>query len=156
MSVTPNCTKLSSLDDFNEYIEQLRVETNFDANNLNLCRKDICNVIWGTGNPDISGIGNSIGYVLEITLGCGLALTAITTRMKQGRNWTFVQFVTSAGLEAFFDFAIYFALSIIIASIVVLVNKDFSVSTSGFGATEAEIALAIPFISYRTLTRINT
>lgn len=67
----------------------------------------------------------------------------MTTRTKRGQKWAFLQFVTSAGLEAFFDFAIYFALSIIIASIVVLVNKDFGVSNSGFGANEAEIALAM-------------
>jgi hypothetical protein len=80
---------------------------------------------------------------LQITLGFGLAATAMTTRTKRGPKWAFLQFVTSAGLEAFFDFAIYFALSIIIASIIVLANKDFGVSTSGFGASEAEIALAM-------------
>ena len=57
MATTPNCTKLMSLGDFNGYIDQLRTETNFDASNLTLCRDDICNAIWGTGNPDISGIG---------------------------------------------------------------------------------------------------
>jgi hypothetical protein len=57
MAATPNCTNLLSLGDFNQYIEQLRTETNFNANNLALCRADICNAIWGTGNPDISGIG---------------------------------------------------------------------------------------------------
>jgi hypothetical protein len=57
MTAAPNCTRLMSLDDFNGYIEQLRTETNFDTNNLTACRNDICNAIWGTGNPDISGIG---------------------------------------------------------------------------------------------------
>jgi len=57
MNSVPNCTKLLSLRDFNKYIEQLRLETNFDTNNLTLCREGICNAIWGTGNPDISGIG---------------------------------------------------------------------------------------------------
>jgi hypothetical protein len=80
---------------------------------------------------------------MEITLGFGLAAIVMITRTKEGRKWSFLQFVASAGLEAFFDFAIYFALSILIASIVVLANKDFGVSTSGFGACEAEIALAM-------------
>jgi hypothetical protein len=80
---------------------------------------------------------------MEITLGFGLAVTVMAARTKEGRKWAFLQFVTSAGLEAFFDFAIYFALSILIATIVVLANKDFGVTTSGFGACEAEIALAM-------------
>jgi hypothetical protein len=45
------------MGDFNKYIDKLRLETNFDGNNLTLCRQGICNAIWGTGNPDISGIG---------------------------------------------------------------------------------------------------
>ena len=57
MAAIPNCTNLLSLGDFNKYIEHLRTETNFITENLTLCREDICNAIWGTGNPDISGIG---------------------------------------------------------------------------------------------------
>ncbi|CAG7560617.1 unnamed protein product [Fusarium equiseti] len=143
MDSTPNCTNLLTMGDFNKYIDKLRLETNFDGNNLTLCRQGICNAIWGTGNPDISGIGIAVGYIMEITLGFGLAATLMATRSKEGRKWAFLQFVTSGGLEAFFDFAIYFALSILIATIVVLANKDFGVTTSGFGACEAEIALAM-------------
>jgi len=80
---------------------------------------------------------------MEITLGFGLAAILMATRTKEGRKWAFLQSVTSVGLEAFFDFAVYFALSILIATIVVLSNKDFGVTTSEFGACEAEIALAM-------------
>lgn len=64
-------------------------------------------------------------------------------RTKKGPKWEFLQFVTTAGLEAFFDFAIYFSIAINIASIVVLVNKDFGLSTAGFGASDAQIAMAM-------------
>lgn len=57
MDRTPNCTQLQSMGDFNEYIKQLRTETNFATSNLTQCREDICLTIWGDGNPDISGIG---------------------------------------------------------------------------------------------------
>lgn len=66
---------------------------------------------------------------------------AIST--KKGPKWAFLRFVSTVGLEAFFDFAIYFALAINIASIVVLVHKDFGVSTAGFGASDAQIAMAM-------------
>lgn len=45
------------MGDFNEYIKQLRTETNFVTSNLTQCREEICFAIWGQGNPDISGIG---------------------------------------------------------------------------------------------------
>ncbi|KAM5353124.1 hypothetical protein ACJZ2D_016989 [Fusarium nematophilum] len=143
MDGTPNCTSLQSLGDFNEYLEQLRTETNFVESNLTQCQKEICLAIWGGGNPDILGIGISIGYVVEITLGLGLASAAMSIREKHGQKWAFLQSVTTAGFEAFFDCAIYFAISFNIAAIVVLVNKDFGISTAGFGASEAEIALAM-------------
>jgi hypothetical protein len=84
-----------------------------------------------------------IGYIVEIALGLGLAAATMALQEKQGREWAFLQSVTTAGFEAFFDFGIFFALSINVACIVVLVNKDSGISTVGFGASEAEIALAI-------------
>lgn len=56
MDGTPNCTSLQSLGVFNEYLEQLRYETNFVESNLAQCRKEICLAIWGGRNSDISGI----------------------------------------------------------------------------------------------------
>lgn len=67
-------------------------------------------------------------------------------RQKQGPGWEFAQLVVKAGLEAFFDFAIYFAISVELASIVMLVNKDFGISTAGFGANQAQIAFAISVV----------
>ncbi|KAH6888192.1 hypothetical protein B0T10DRAFT_562605 [Thelonectria olida] len=139
----PNCTSLQSLHGFDDYLKQLRIETDFTKSNLTYCKQYICVAIWGGGNPDISGIGISIGYVVQIALAVGLAAAVMIGQDKQGHKWTCLQSVTKAGFEAFFSFAIYFALSANIASIVVLVDKDFGVSTAGFGASEAEIALAM-------------
>jgi hypothetical protein len=61
----------------------------------------------------------------------------------QGRRWEVWERVVQAGLQSFFDSALYFALSIEMAIIVVLVNKDFGISTHGFGAGDAQVALAI-------------
>jgi hypothetical protein len=45
-------------------------------------------------------------------------------------------------LDAFFDCAIYFALAVELASVVMLARKDYGVNTKGFGARDAQITLA--------------
>jgi hypothetical protein len=54
----------------------------------------------------------------------------------------FFEPVLRAAFDAFFDCAIYFSLAVELASVVMLVRKDFGLSTSGFGASDAQIALA--------------
>lgn len=53
----PNCSMLKQLNDFSDYVQALRVETAFNESNLSLCKNEICSCVYGTGNPDISGIG---------------------------------------------------------------------------------------------------
>lgn len=53
----PSCSHLETLDDFGDYVVSLDSETSFDATALKRCRPEICNAVYGTGNPDISGIG---------------------------------------------------------------------------------------------------
>ncbi|KAH6662210.1 hypothetical protein F5X68DRAFT_279913 [Plectosphaerella plurivora] len=138
-----NCTALRSMKGFDEYIELLRNETDFELSRLEPCRSDVCDAVWGGGNPDISGIGVSVGYIVEIVLGATLVLLSMLLNRKQGRRWEAWDRVVRQGLRAFFDSALYFAISIEIAIIVLLVNKDFGISTDGFGAGDAQVALAI-------------
>lgn len=55
--MAPNCDALAQLDDFSGYVDILRVETEFDETRLEVCKSEICIAVYGTGNPDISGIG---------------------------------------------------------------------------------------------------
>lgn len=55
-----DCSNLTSLSDFADYIDTLRSETEFKTAQLQDCRPEICQAVYGTGNPDISGIGVSI------------------------------------------------------------------------------------------------
>ncbi|KAF4871078.1 hypothetical protein CGCSCA1_v009689 [Colletotrichum siamense] len=141
-----SCSELQILKEFDKYIIAVEKETNFTDEFLSSCRKDICGAIWGDTNPDISGIGVSIGYAVELALGFSLAIIVLLIRQRQGRRWEFFQIVTKKGLEAFFEFAVYFAIAVELATTVMLVNKDFGINTAGFGANEAQNALAIAII----------
>lgn len=54
---SPTCSRLEQLNDFGDYIDTLKSETQFGAAKLRTCKAEICNAIYGNGNPDISGIG---------------------------------------------------------------------------------------------------
>ncbi|KAF4929411.1 hypothetical protein CGCVW01_v001493 [Colletotrichum viniferum] len=143
MAAAVPCKKLQVLNGFNNYIGIVRAHTNFSIELLDQCKEEICHAIWGETNPDISGIGVCIGYAIELAVGFLLAAFMMFIRQRQGRKWEFFQIVTKKGLEAFFEFAIYFAVAIELATIIMLVNKDFGISTADFGANEAQNALAI-------------
>lgn len=55
MAVT--CADFKKLDDFRDYISQLRNETGFNSTILQQCQAEICTTLYGIGNPDMSGIG---------------------------------------------------------------------------------------------------
>lgn len=57
MAKCTHISDLSDLNDFSEYIETLRQATNFNNAELEACRTAICLAVYGSGNPDISGIG---------------------------------------------------------------------------------------------------
>lgn len=58
------CSQWKDLNDFSEYVESLHSKTRFNKAILELCHREICNAIYGTGNPDISGIGVRLNAVL--------------------------------------------------------------------------------------------
>lgn len=55
----PNCPDFAVFNDFGDYVKLLRSETGFRRQPLHQCQTEICSALWGTGNPDISGIGVS-------------------------------------------------------------------------------------------------
>ena len=52
-----NCTALASRSSFPVYIQALRNESGNNFTLLGVCKPEVCNALWGTGNADISGIG---------------------------------------------------------------------------------------------------
>ncbi|KAF6838949.1 hypothetical protein CPLU01_02219 [Colletotrichum plurivorum] len=142
----PDCASLESLTDFDDYVRRVRRETRFDDALLEKCRVAICSAIWGNDNPDISGIGVSVGYAIEAGLGLFLAMFVVTIRGRKGPRWEFSQLIVQAGFDAFFQSAVYFAMSLEVASIYTIVHKDYSISTDGLGAIEAQIILAVSVV----------
>ncbi|KAL2687641.1 hypothetical protein Neosp_005203 [[Neocosmospora] mangrovei] len=55
------------------------------------------------------------------------------------------------GLDSFFSSAAYFALAIQLATIIVLVRKDYGISTADLGAIEARIAQSVAVVSMMPL-----
>lgn len=64
--VEKECSQWKDLNDFSEYVQSLHSKTRFDKAALELCHSEICNAIYGTGNPDISGIGVRLNAVLSL------------------------------------------------------------------------------------------
>lgn len=167
MAVT--CSDFKNLGDFSDYISQIRKETQFNATLLKQCQAEICTTLYGIGNPDVSGIGVRIppfvvmlfslvmliqsiqmcaGYIAELCLGClfGYAyfiFSRDTGNHEPAASW---KRAVERGLTAFFDSAVYFAIAVQLASTVVLVKKDYGLSTDGFGAIQAQISWAVSLV----------
>ncbi|KAF5623683.1 uncharacterized protein FTJAE_10542 [Fusarium tjaetaba] len=144
-----DCSQWTELNDFSEYIQNLDSKTQFNKSILESCKSEICNAIYGTGNPDISGIGVAVGYVLEIILSILLSLAVIMLQ-RSGKNSQRHE-VVKAGLEAFVDSAAYFALALQLATIAVLARKDYGISTADLGAIEARISQSVAVVSMMPL-----
>ncbi|KPM42935.1 hypothetical protein AK830_g3626 [Neonectria ditissima] len=138
-----SCSQFEVLDDFSDYLKALKRETEFDAALLQDCKVEICNAVYGIGNPDISGIGAAASYVLETALSLILSLAVIFLRKQTGSHGREAHGIFTSGLRAFFYSAAYFALANQFATIAVLVRKDYGLSTAELGALEAQVAQAV-------------
>ena len=54
-----DCLDLVSRTSFPNYIATIRNRTGNNFALVDQCKPEICNALWGSGNPDISGIGVS-------------------------------------------------------------------------------------------------
>ncbi|KAM7210423.1 hypothetical protein V8F06_014196 [Rhypophila decipiens] len=121
---------------FEDYISTLRGATAFNQSLLEQCRSSICGALWGYGVPDISGIGVAVGYLLGTILGPFLSFLLLFTLSRLPTR-SQLQSVLTAGLLAFFESAIYFALAIEIATIAILAPKDYESQVVAFGDDDA-------------------
>ena len=56
------CSKLASRSDFTAYANTIKAAVGNNISLLDGCKEEICNALWGSGNPDISGIGVRLRY----------------------------------------------------------------------------------------------
>lgn len=52
-----DCSGLVTRTNFPQYLTALISVTGRDLSNVTQCKATVCNALWGSGNPDISGIG---------------------------------------------------------------------------------------------------
>ena len=64
-----SCGSLDSRTSFPNYIAKIRNATADNFTLVGQCKAEICNALWGSGNPDISGVGVRLCLVLKCT-GC--------------------------------------------------------------------------------------
>jgi hypothetical protein len=57
MNSTIDCSVLGSRHGFSDYIATLNATTGGNSSAIRECKAEICAALWGTGNPDISGVG---------------------------------------------------------------------------------------------------
>lgn len=137
-----DCIALSSRKDFTSYISLLRNLTNGDFNQVISCRREVCGALWGSGNPDISGIGLAIGYLIESAICACLIFLSVYLAEKRKKEDTnrVPSLLLASVVEKFYDSAVFFCFAIQAASIVTLTRADFGVSADGMGAFTLEIA----------------
>ncbi|KAL9600982.1 MAG: hypothetical protein Q9219_002804 [cf. Caloplaca sp. 3 TL-2023] len=169
------CSNLASRTDFSSYIAAVRATTGDDLSLISSCKAEICDALWGSGNPDISGIGVSLrlegkraissnsspmqmilGYILSNTLGflftSALFLIPQSSRIskKTGQRQMSIDrlsYALARGCSSFYDSAIFFSFSIQMASIVMLARLDFGVSASEMGDSTAKITWAVSMLT---------
>ena len=176
-SEASSCSNLTEFNNFIDYIELLRNETDFQQQKILGCKKQICSALWGVGNPDISGIGvrrlpgtkveppvtatnrdqATTGFFLEVIIGFGLSVLILATKQSQPGHEASDSYgdrlrkYAVLGLQTYFDCAIYFSIAIEIAATVMLARKDFSVTQDDFGALDTQVVLAISVVCMLSL-----
>lgn len=143
-----DCSGLVTRTSFSQYLTALRNMAGEDLSNVTYCKTTVCNALWGSGNPDISGIGMIIGYIFENVLGFVLAFSLWILRKRAGNN-LFQRWIRMAthGCGCFYESAIFFTFSIQLASIVMLARLDFGISASGMGDSTARITWAVSLLT---------
>ncbi|KAL8691746.1 MAG: hypothetical protein Q9218_003095 [Villophora microphyllina] len=163
------CSSLRSRTDFTSYIAAIRASTGDNLSRVTDCKVEICCALWGSGNPDVSGIGVSLyssslsmevklnptkmisGYIVANVLGLVLALVLFLSPLasrisrnnqRRRRSTDRIIHVFSQGYSRFYDNAIFLSFSIQIASIVMLVRVDYGVNTHNMGDSTAKITRA--------------
>jgi hypothetical protein len=139
----PHCNALSSRNDFLEYMALLRNITDGDFSRVYTCRAEVCGALWGAGNPDISGIGMAIGYLLESSICASLICVYLWIRGTTGTKFGVTRLILRSAAGTFVDNAIFFTFAIQIASIVTLARANFGISTEGMGAITMKIAWVV-------------
>jgi hypothetical protein len=87
-----------------------------------------------------------IGYFFDFIISLFFAISFALYEPIWTASPTKYRGLLTKGCEVFFDCAVYFALSIQISCMVVLVRKDFGISATGFGGLTVQITWAVALL----------
>jgi hypothetical protein len=135
-----NCLALSTRTNFSGYTALLRNVTNGNFSLVTECRREVCGALWGSGNPDISGIGMAIGYMLQTMICTAIVFCFTLLRFRPKFDTRLARLLLSNASKTFYDNAIFFTFAIQLASIFTLSMANFGVSTADMGGITMKIA----------------
>jgi hypothetical protein len=151
-TTTVDCSHLGTRTDFRSYIDLLSNATGGNFGLASDCKPEICAALWGSGNPDISGIGMTISYCTEVVIGIALTSTLLlmsTGSVPASRLW---RKVLTQTLDVYHDSAVFLAFSVQIASVVMLVKVNFGISADTMGANIVEITWIVSLLTLLPLS----
>ncbi|KAH7411669.1 hypothetical protein DE146DRAFT_249864 [Phaeosphaeria sp. MPI-PUGE-AT-0046c] len=142
-----NCTGLSLRTSWEEYIVVLRVATRNDFSLVANCTSDVCGAFWGSGNPDISGVGMVIGYLLESIIAFGILCAFAYFEQRPPQHAKLPRLLLATASRAFYNNAAFFAFAIQTASIVAFIKLDFGAGSSDMGALTIKIVWILSMLT---------
>jgi hypothetical protein len=142
-----NCTPLSTRTSFEGYIPLLQPNATLDLSLVTHCRAEICSALWGSGNPDISGIGLAIGYLLESSICLVILCFSVWIEQQPPKNPKLAKMLLANVSKAFFDNAAFFTFAIQAASIATLTRVDFGINADGMGALTMQITWLVSMMT---------
>lgn len=150
---TVDCSHLGVRTDLKSYIQLMSITTGNDFDLVGLCKSEICAALWSSGNPDVDGIGMSIGYVLDVVIGTVLTLIfLVLATFSHRKQRTGLSMLLSKTFGAYYDSAIFLAFSIQLAGLVMLAKANFGSSANGMGANTMEVTWIVSLLTLLPLS----
>ena len=159
-----SCDIYSDRKSFPAYV-QLLLRNNFQ--DLDTCRAEICSALWGSGNPDIAGIGvccvlmNELksadalqvitAYIMQLAL--GIAFCALLLFVRVERHPIASRCLRSS-FPVFVDAAMIFTFSVQLASLILMARKDFGISADNLGGYTMEITWTAALLTMLPATMV--
>ncbi|KAH7123633.1 hypothetical protein B0J11DRAFT_506699 [Dendryphion nanum] len=133
------CESLPPRHKFAEYITFMENDPSLVAE----CRLRVCGALWGTGNPDISGMGMVTGYILETSIMVIIVSIFLAINNMKTSNQKYTRFVLANVASTFYDTALFFTLAVQLASNIILAKANSGLNTDGMGAITMKITWVI-------------
>ena len=169
------CSRLDTRTGFPQYVDLLYNASAGRLDTLEDCRPEICRALWGTGNPDISGIGvgayrireyqnSHVQVVVAYGVELFLALLLAACLMCLSNPWAcdagshrtkLLRKVIEESISSYADAAFLVTFSTQIAAVILLIRKDFGISAVDLGDFTIEVIWAVAVVTMLPVVLIS-